>query len=206
MWAGCLAPLALLLSRVYADDLGANPIDFVTRWLGTWTLRLLLVSLSMTPLRLLFGWSWPVTLRRLLGLFAFFYVGLHFAVWIVVDHFFDWPIMGADILKRPFITAGMGAMLLLIPLAATSTAGMVKRLGAANWRRLHRLVYVAGVLAVLHFFWLAKVGRIEPYYYAAWLALVLGVRVWDWARRGLALRRRRRLEDARVLVSARSSS
>ncbi|MBI3458035.1 MAG: sulfoxide reductase heme-binding subunit YedZ [Candidatus Rokubacteria bacterium] len=191
VWVLCLTPLALLLSRVAADDLGANPIDFVTRWLGVWTLRMLLTSLTMTPLRLLFGLSWPITLRRLLGLFAFSHAVLHFSVWIVIDHFFDWPTMGADIVKRTFITAGMGTLLVLIPLAATSTSGMVKRLGATAWRRLHRLVYLAGILAVLHFLWLAKVGRVDPFIYAGWLALVLGIRLWDVARRFVVKRRRR---------------
>jgi methionine sulfoxide reductase heme-binding subunit len=203
VWAGCLTPLAVLLVRVAADELGANPIDFVTRWLGDWTIRLLLLSLTMTPLRLLLGLSWPVTLRRLLGLFAFFYATLHFGVWLVLDHFFDWPEMGADILKRPFITVGMSALVLLIPLAATSTTGMIRRLGAANWRRLHRLAYAAAVLAVLHFLWLAKVGVVDPYLYAGWLVLVLGVRLWDWGRRLAG--RRRQLQQTRGLASARSS-
>jgi sulfoxide reductase heme-binding subunit YedZ len=189
VWAAALAPLAWLLYRAATDQLGANPIDEVTDRLGDWTLRLLLASLAMTPLRLLFGLSWPVTLRRLLGLFAFFYASLHFSVWVVLDHFFDWPTMGADIVKRPYITVGMTALLLLIPLAATSTAGMVRRLGPRAWRRLHRLAYVAAVAAVLHYIWLAKVGVLDPYWYAAALALLFGVRVWDLARR--AVRRRR---------------
>jgi methionine sulfoxide reductase heme-binding subunit len=192
VWVAALTPLALLLHRAWGGDLGANPIDFVTRWLGIWTLRLLLTSLTMTPLRILFGLSWPITLRRLLGLFAFFYAGLHFGVWIVLDHFFDWPTMAEDIVKRLFMTAGMAAVLVMIPLAATSTTGMIKRLGATAWRRLHRLAYVAGLLAVLHFLWLAKVGRQEPYYYGGWLALVLGIRLWDTARRVMARHRRRR--------------
>ncbi|HEV8306138.1 MAG TPA: protein-methionine-sulfoxide reductase heme-binding subunit MsrQ [Methylomirabilota bacterium] len=194
VWAACLTPLALVVYWTVADDLGINPIEAVTRWLGVWTLRLLLLSLTMTPLRLLFGLSWPITLRRLLGLFAFFYATLHFGVWIVVDHFFDWPTMGADIAKRPYIMAGLGALVMLVPLAATSTAGMVKRLGAPAWRRLHRLAYLAAVLAVLHFLWLAKVGRVTPFLYAAWLALVLGIRLWAAARRIVARRRRRRAE------------
>ncbi len=189
VWIGCLGPLGALAWWVYTGNLTANPISLVTNTLGDWTLRILLASLSMTPLRLLFGLSWPVTLRRLLGLFAFTYASLHFAVWLVVDHFFDWREMGADILKRPYITVGMLALTVLIPLAATSTTGMIRRLGNVAWRRLHRLAYVAGVAAVLHFLWLAKVGRTEPYYYAGWLALVLGVRLSDAARR--AARRRR---------------
>jgi sulfoxide reductase heme-binding subunit YedZ len=193
VWAGCLAPLGALAYWIYLGDLGVNPIDFVTRHLGVWTLRLLLTSLSMTPLRLVFALSWPVTLRRLLGLFACFYASLHFTVWIVVDHVFDWPTMGADILKRPYITVGMTALLLMLPLAATSTTGMVRRLGGRAWRRLHRVVYAVGILAVLHFLWLAKVGRVDPYLYGGWLALVLGIRLGD------ALRQRvRRLRERRA--------
>jgi sulfoxide reductase heme-binding subunit YedZ len=190
VWVACLAPLALLLWRGFAGDLGANPIDFVTDWLGRWAMRCLLASLALTPLRLLTGAAWPIALRRLLGLFAFLYAALHFGVWIVLDHFFAWGQMGADIVKRPYITVGVTALALLVPLAATSTAAMIRRLGGRNWSRLHRLVYVVAVLAVLHFVWLAKVGRLEQYVYAAILALLLGVRVVDVARRTLARRRR----------------
>jgi sulfoxide reductase heme-binding subunit YedZ len=198
VWALALAPLAVLLYRAWSDDLGANPIDFATDWLGDWTLRILLASLTMTPLRLLFGWSWPVTLRRLLGLFAFAYAALHFGVWIVLDHFFDWPEMGTDILKRPYITVGLTALTLLVPLAATSTAAMVRRLGGTNWRRLHRLAYAIGILAVLHYLWLAKVGVVDPYYYAGWLGLILGVRVRDAVSRRLARRRQALGQPARA--------
>lgn len=183
VWIVCLLPLGTLLVWAARDDLTANPISFVTNTLGDWTIRILLASLAMTPLRLLFGVAWPVTLRRLLGLFAFFYAGLHFTVWIVLDHFFDWPQMGTDIVKRPYITVGMLALTLLVPLAATSTAGMIRRLGGTAWRRLHRLVYLAGVAAVLHFVWLAKVGRVEQYVYAMVLTLLLGIRLWAAARR-----------------------
>src|SRR5512138_1013490 len=189
VWAVCLAPLAFLASRAWTDDLGANPISFVTNTLGDWTLRILLASLAMTPLRIVFGLSWPITLRRLLGLFAFFYVCLHFAVWSVLDFFFDWPRMWADIVKRPYITMGMLALLSLIPLAATSTTGMIRRLGARNWNRLHRLAYVAAICGILHYLWLAKVGVKDPYWYAGALVVLLGVRVVEWGRR--MLRRRR---------------
>lgn len=192
VWAACLAPLALLLWRTATDDLGANPIDFITDWLGRWAMRCLLASLALTPLRLLTGAAWPMALRRLLGLFAFFYATLHFGVWIVLDHFFAWAQMGADIVERPYITVGVTALALLVPLAATSTAGMIRRLGGRNWNRLHRLVYVASVLAVLHFMWLAKVGRLEQYLYAAIVAALLGIRAVDAARRFLARRRGRR--------------
>jgi methionine sulfoxide reductase heme-binding subunit len=200
MWAVALTPLGLLGWRIATGDLSANPISFITNWLGDWTMRLLLASLAMTPLRLVFGLGWPATLRRLLGLFAFVYASLHFTVWLVVDHFFDWHEMGTDILKRPYITVGMTALLTLIPLAATSTSGMVKRLGARAWRRLHRLAYAAGTLAVLHFLWLAKVGRREQYLYAAVLTVLLGVRVWDAARRTLARRRHAASATAPVSV------
>ena len=196
VWLACLAPLAWLVYRAWTESLGANPISFVTNTLGDWTLRILLASLAMTPLRLLFGLSWPITLRRLLGLFAFFYAALHFGVWIVLDHFFDWPQMGKDIVKRPYITIGMTALVLLVPLAATSTTGMIRRLGAANWRRLHRLAYGAGVAAILHFLWLAKVGRTDQYVHAAILVLLLGIRAVDAGRRFLARRRQRRAAAA----------
>ena len=199
-WGACLAPLALLAYRAWNDDLGANPISFITNTLGDWTLRILLASLAMTPLRIVFGLSWPITLRRLLGLFAFFYVCLHFSVWIVLDFFFDWSRMWADIVKRPYITIGMAALLLLIPLAATSTTGMIRRLGARNWTRLHRLAYVAAVCGVLHYTWLAKVGVKDPYWYATALVVLLGVRVWEWGRR--AMRRR----HATATVSSRAEN
>ena len=184
-WAGCLLPLLVLVYYATTDGLGANPISFITTWLGQWTFRLLLVALALTPLRIVFGIGWPLLLRRLLGLFAFFYASLHFLVWILIDHYFNWDQMLADLVKRRYITVGMLALLLLVPLAITSTNGMVKRLGGTMWRRLHRLVYVVGGLAALHFLWLAKKGRTGPYVYAAILALLLGVRLWGVLRRRL---------------------
>jgi sulfoxide reductase heme-binding subunit YedZ len=189
VWGVALAPLAGLLYGFWTDDLTVNPIEYVTRELGETALCLLLASLAPTPLRILFGLSWPLTLRRLLGLFAFFYLVLHFAVWIVLDHFFDWRTMGDDVLKRPWITVGVTALALLVPLAATSTTAMVRRLGAAAWRRLHRLVYAAAVLGALHYIWLAKKVLIAPWVYAAVLAVLLGVRVADAVVRRLRRRR-----------------
>ena len=183
VWAVALTPLAGLVYGFATDNLTVNPIEYVTRELGQTTIRLLLATLALTPLRLLFGWSWPITLRRLLGLFAFSYAVLHFSVWIVLDHFFDWRTMGDDILKRPWITVGVAALVLLIPLAATSTTGMIKRLGGRAWRRLHRLVYVAAVLGCLHYIWLAKKVLIQPWIYAGILAVLLGIRGWDLGRR-----------------------
>jgi methionine sulfoxide reductase heme-binding subunit len=182
-WVLCLTPLLVLCGRAATGDLSANPIGFVTSWLGDWTLRIVLASLAMTPLRIVFGWSWPVTVRRLLGLFAFAYALMHFSVWLVLDHFFDWREMGADILKRPYITVGMTALSLMIPLAATSTVAAIKRLGGRNWQRLHRLAYAIGVCGVLHYVWLAKKANPAPYYYAAMLAVLLTVRGCEWARR-----------------------
>ena len=183
VWAVALAPLAALLHGLATDDLTVNPIEYVTRRLGETALQLLLASLAVTPLRIVLGLGWPLALRRLLGLFAFFYVCLHFTVWVVLDHFFDWRTMADDVVKRPWITVGVLALVLLVPLAATSTTGMIRRLGAAAWRRLHRLAYVAALLGVLHFIWLAKKVLIEPWVYAAVLALLLAIRLWDVGRR-----------------------
>ena len=191
VWILCLLPLGVLAQRAVTGDLGANPISFITNWLGQWTFRILLAALALTPIRILTGASWPVLLRRLLGLFAFCYACLHFAVWVLVDHFFNWDQMLADLLKRRYITVGMLALSLMIPLAVTSTSAMVKRLGGTAWRRLHRLVYVVGGLAALHFLWLAKKGRTDQYAYAAILAVLLGIRVWDAFRRSLRHRRQR---------------
>ena len=189
VWVAALVPLGGLLHGFWVDDLTVNPIEYVTRTLGETGLQLLLASLALTPMRIVFGIGWPVTLRRLLGLFAFFYVALHFAVWVVLDHFFDWRTMADDVVKRPWITVGVTALLLLVPLAATSTTGMIRRLGGVAWRRLHRLVYAAAVLGILHYIWLAKKVLIEPWVYAAVLVVLLGVRGWDAGRR--LLRRRR---------------
>jgi sulfoxide reductase heme-binding subunit YedZ len=133
-------------------------------------------------------------------------VCLHFAVWSVLDFFFDWPRMWADIVKRPYITMGMLALLSLIPLAATSTTGMIRRLGARNWTRLHRLAYLAAVCAVLHYLWLAKVGVRDPYWYAAALLVLLGVRGWEWGRRAMRRRRRDRAETAPPRMPSRAEN
>jgi len=191
-WVLCLLPLVVLLYRSFSDGLGANPISYATNWLGQWTFRLLLVGLALTPLRIVAGLAWPVLLRRLVGLFTFFYASLHFLVWILIDHFFNWDQMLADLVKRRYITVGMAALLFLIPLAITSTNAMVKRLGGTAWRRLHRLVYLVGILAALHFLWLAKGYRPDAFLYAGILALLLGVRLFD------ALRRRLRRGQAPV--------
>ena len=199
MWIVALTPLALLAFRAWRDDLTANPISFITNTLGDWTFRLLLASLALTPLRIVTGMAWQIPLRRLLGLFAFCYAAMHFSVWIVLDHFFNWGQMGADIVKRPYITVGMLALTSLIPLALTSTTGMIRRLGARNWKRLHRIVYFVAVCAALHFLWLAKVGRRDQYVYAAIVVLLLGVRLWDGVRKALQRRRAGALRPASPL-------
>ena len=173
----CLVPLGRLVWLGTHRGLGANPIEYITHSTGWWTLTFLLITLSVTPLRRLTGWNWLLRLRRMLGLFAFFYVCLHFVTYIWLDQFFDWHSMVKDIAKRPFITVGFTAFLLLIPLAATSTNRMVKRLGARRWQRLHRMVYIIATLGVLHFWWLVKKDIREPLLFGALLGLLLLVRV-----------------------------
>ena len=170
-----LAPFAWLLWGAVAGDLGANPLEHVTHATGDWALRMLLVTLAMTPLRLLTGSAAWIRFRRMFGLFAFFYASLHFVVWIWLDQELVWSNMVADIAKRPYVTVGFIAWLLLVPLALTSTRGMMRRLGR-RWKTLHRAVYAAGVLGVLHYIWLVKADLLEPLIYAGILALLLAVR------------------------------
>ncbi|HHB12580.1 MAG TPA: sulfoxide reductase heme-binding subunit YedZ [Chromatiales bacterium] len=172
-----LAPIGLVVWDAWQDALGANPIEAVTHRTGDWTLRFLLLTLGITPLRRITGWRWPMRFRRMLGLFAFFYATLHLATWLVLDQFFDWQAIVEDIVKRPYITVGFTAWLLLVPLAATSTRGMMRRLGS-RWVRLHRLVYLVAVLGVLHFWWLVKADVLEPAVYALILSALLGYRMF----------------------------
>ncbi len=172
----CLLPLAQLVWLGYQDQLGANPIEAITHGTGEWTLRLLLVTLLMTPLRRWYSWGWPIRVRRMLGLFAFFYGTLHLFTYLWLDQFFDWQEIGYDILDRPFITVGMLGYLLLIPLGVTSTQRMMKRLGR-DWKRLHRLAYLVPVLGVVHFWWLVKADVREPLIYAVVLIILLGLRL-----------------------------
>lgn len=177
LFALCLLPLAGLASGWLHGSLGANPIEATTRTLGDWALRLLLCTLAVSPVRQLTGWNAFMRVRRMLGLFAFFYAALHVASYVVLDQFFAWSAILADIVKRRYITVGMAAFLLLVPLAITSTKGWVKRLGAATWRNLHRLVYPAAALSVLHYFWMVKADVREPLTYAAVLAALLAWRL-----------------------------
>lgn len=173
----CLLPLVRLLVLGFTDGLGANPIEFITRSTGTWTLTFLLVTLSITPLRKLFNQPALIRLRRMFGLFAFFYVSLHFITYIWLDQFFELPEIAKDIVKRPFITVGFLAFVLLIPLAVTSNNAVIKRMGAQRWQRLHRLVYVIGILGVVHYWWLVKKDLTQPIIYASILAILLAYRI-----------------------------
>ena len=176
VFVSALVPAALLARGLYSANLGINPAETLQVETGIWALRFLLASLAITPLRRLFGWNRLVQYRRMLGLFAFFYATLHLATYVVLDRYFDWAGVVEDVAKRPFITLGMLAFALMIPLALTSTTGWIRRLGR-RWQTLHRLVYAAAIAAALHFIWKVKVAIGEPVYYAAILALLLSVRI-----------------------------
>lgn len=189
VWAACSLPLILLIARGVwrvPDDLGANPVETITHSTGFWALTLLMVTLAVTPLRRLSGWNSVIQLRRLVGLFAFFYVCLHFLTYFILDLWFEVGLIAEDILKRPYITVGFTAFVLLIPLAATSTKGMIRRLGR-RWQKLHRLVYVSAALGVLHFLWKVKADTREPLIFASVLALLLLLRL-PWTTRASAMR------------------
>lgn len=173
----CLIPLGLGVWDGVTGQLGANPIEAITHRTGDWTLRFVLISLAITPLRKILHKPALVRYRRMLGLFAFFYVCLHFLTYLVLDQFFDFHAIGKDILKRPYITIGFSAFLLLIPLAITSTNAMQRRLGK-RWKQLHQLVYIAGLLGVLHYAWLVKVAYYRPLMYALIFIFLMSVRVW----------------------------
>jgi len=175
-FGACLIPFGQLLYNAYQGDLGANPIETITRFTGSWSLIILLVTLGVTPLRRLTGWNDLIKLRRMLGLFAFFYVLLHFSTFLVLDHFFDFDRIAKDILKRPYVTVGFTGFVLMIPLAITSTAKMIRRLGK-RWQQLHRLVYLVGIAGVIHFYWLVKSDIRRPAQYGAVLAVLLGYRL-----------------------------
>ncbi|MCH7645242.1 MAG: sulfoxide reductase heme-binding subunit YedZ [Myxococcales bacterium] len=179
--AGALPAAALVVSAL-TDELGANPVEHVTHVTGGWALRFLLLSLAVTPLRRLLGWSWAAPLRRTLGLTAFGYACFHYLTYLGLEHFFDWQLIVEDVLERRYVTAGFAAFLCLVPLAVTSTRAMVRRLGR-RWVSLHRLVYLAAALGVIHFLWLVKSDLREPLVYAAVLALLLGLRALPWLAR-----------------------
>ena len=186
VFALSLLPLAWLAWRGMYGSLGVNPIETVNRYLGDWALRFLLIALAVTPLRKITGWAPLARLRRMMGLFAFFYVALHLSSYLGLDLFFDWQALFKDVVKRRYITLGMLAFALLVPLAVTSTDGMIRRLGGRAWRRLHLLVFPAAVLGVVHYWMMVKADIRQPALYAAVLAVLLGYRL------AAALRARRR--------------
>jgi methionine sulfoxide reductase heme-binding subunit len=185
IWVGALTPASILLWRAFHDGLGANPIEEVTNWTGLTTLTLLMITLSVTPLRRVTGFNPLIQIRRLLGLFTFFYAVLHFLTYVVLDLFFDFSLIADDILERPYITVGFTAFLLLIPLAITSTKGWIRRMGR-KWTLVHRLIYISASLGVLHYFWKVKADTRTPAIYAGVLIVLLLARLRF---RGFSLRR-----------------
>jgi methionine sulfoxide reductase heme-binding subunit len=186
-FGGALVPLLLLVAGFFTGQLTANPIEYITRQTGYWALVLLLASLAVTPIRRLTGWNEVIKLRRMLGLFAFFYASLHLLTWIVLDKFFDVAWMIEDIAERRFITIGMLTWLVLLPLAITSTKGMIRRLGR-RWQRLHRLVYVAAISGIVHYWWLVKADLFYPQMLSVIIAVLFGVRIWWTWRTRMSLR------------------
>lgn len=180
VFALCLVPLAKLAAEAFGLwglSLGANPVEELLHRCGIWGLNFLMITLAVTPLRRITGWNAAIRFRRMLGLFAFFYVVLHFTVYFTLDQGFALGYIVEDIIERPYITLGMTALILLIPLAVTSTNGMMRRLGR-RWQKLHRLVYPIGILGVWHFWWQVKADFLEPLIYASILAFLLGIRVY----------------------------
>lgn len=176
----CLIPLALLAWRALHGELTANPIEFVTHTTGDWTLRFLVITLAITPLRKILQLPELIRFRRMLGLFAFFYACLHFTTYLVLDKFFDFSEIGKDIAKRWYITVGFAAFVLLIPLAITSTKGWIRRLGGKRWQQIHRAVYISAIAGVIHYYWLVKSAVIKPLAYGTIVALLLLWRLGDW--------------------------
>ncbi len=191
VFVGALVPLGGLLLQASRGTLGADPVATALNRLGLLALICLLASLAATPAKVLFGWTWPIRLRRMVGLMAFFYAALHFSTYVAIDQRFDWPVLWADVTQRKFMVVGFGAfLLLLLPLAVTSTDASVRRLGYRRWKALHRLVYVAAVLAVVHFLWRVKLDIRQPLLYALVLGVLLLVRVVDVVRTRRAKARR----------------
>ncbi|MGA2881157.1 MAG: protein-methionine-sulfoxide reductase heme-binding subunit MsrQ [Bryobacteraceae bacterium] len=187
LFAACLIPFLVLLGPFYkllttgvAPELTANPVEYITHDTGTWTIRFLLITLCVTPLRKIFNQPRLARYRRMLGLFAFFYLCLHFMTWFILDKAFSFSDMWADVVKRRFITVGMLGFAMLLPLAITSTAGWVRRLGFAKWQRLHRLIYFAALAGVIHYYWLVKSDVRLPLMYGAILTVLMFYRFFIW--------------------------
>ncbi len=174
----CLTPLALLLYDFYREELGANPVESITNTTGIWTLRLIVATIAITPLRWATGLNQLINYRRAIGLFAFFYGTLHFLTYFILDHQLAFGGLWDDVVKRPYITAGFTAFVLMIPLAITSTTGWIRRMGGKRWNLLHRLVYITALAAVLHYFWKVKLDATYPIYYGIGVTILLGIRLW----------------------------
>jgi sulfoxide reductase heme-binding subunit YedZ len=179
----CLLPALMIVTDLFniTGDLGANPVEEILDRFGNWSLRLIMITLAVTPLRRLTGWNWLQRFRRMLGLFTFFYVLMHFLTWLVLDQGFLLSAVAEDLVKRPFITIGFTALLLLTAMAVTSTTGMRRRLGP-RWQKLHNSVYAVGILGVWHFWWQVKLDTLEPLIYALILSVLLGHRLWHRGR------------------------
>jgi methionine sulfoxide reductase heme-binding subunit len=197
----CLVPLGILIWRALTAKLGANPIEFIQHTTGDWTLRFLIFTLCITPLRKLLKVPDLIRFRRMLGLFAFFYASLHFLTYLGPDQSFDMSAIWKDVAKRPFITLGFTAFVLLIPLAITSTAGWIRRLGGRRWQWLHRLIYISAICGVIHYYWLVKSAVLRPLTYGAIVAVLLFWRLGDWfLRRGRTIATAPKTESASAKV------
>jgi methionine sulfoxide reductase heme-binding subunit len=192
VFVGGLTPLALLVADGFRGELGVNPVETVTNTTGIWTLRLIALTIAITPVRWLTGWNPIIQLRRMVGLFGFFYGSLHFMTYFVLDHSLMFDGLWDDVMKRPYITVGFTAFVLLIPLAITSTQGWIRRLGGRRWNLVHKLVYVTAGLAVLHYWWKVKLDTSSPMMYAIIIGGLLAIRLWRWssARQSVPVRRR----------------
>ncbi len=178
VFLACLTPLSLLVYHFVRDELSANPVEDITNTTGIWTLRLIVATLAVTPLRWATGWNPLIQYRRAVGLFAFFYGSLHFMTYFILDHQLQFEGLWEDVVKRPYITAGFTGFVLMIPLAITSTTGWIRRLGGKRWNLLHKLIYITALAAVLHYFWKVKLDTTYPVYYGIGVACLLGIRVW----------------------------
>lgn len=178
VWLACLTPAALLLYNGFQGELGANPVETITNTTGIWALRLIVAGLAITPLRWATGLNPLVNYRRIVGLFAFFYGTLHFLTYFILDHQLEFGGVWDDVVKRPYVTAGFTAFVLMIPLAITSTTGWIRRMGGKRWNLLHRLVYITALAAVLHYFWKVKLDATFPINYGIGVAILLGIRLW----------------------------
>jgi methionine sulfoxide reductase heme-binding subunit len=183
VFLAALGPFGWLVYNAFFGDLGVNPVETITNQTGIWTLRFIVLTLALTPLRYVTGFNPFVLFRRMLGLFAFFYGSLHFMTYFILDHSLEFSGVWDDVVKRPYITAGFTAFVLMIPLALTSTQGWIRRLGGKRWNLLHRLIYVTAIAAVLHYFWKVKLDTTNPLSYAAIVGVLLGARVWQRVRK-----------------------